>query len=60
MTNDDKYLERKTSYDVSSLATLLGADVYRLLVRERGWTGDASKEGLVDTAPRILTSGGPD
>jgi hypothetical protein len=45
---------------MSSLATLLGADVYRLLVRERGWTGDAYKEWLVDNARRILTSGGPD
>lgn len=34
-----------------------GADVYRLLVRDRGWATDAYEDWLADTGRRILMTG---
>lgn len=47
-------LNARTARDI--LWTLTGSDVYRMLVRERGWSSQKYQDWLADTLVRSLLS----
>jgi hypothetical protein len=57
---DAKRLRADLSYRAARdiLWTLTGSDVYRMLVRERGWSSQRYQDWLADTLVRTLLGAG--